>query len=481
LDILGRLNSVTDIRKALKDLPKTLEDTYERILMGIDPLNRSIAHKALQLIAVEHMPELAEVAEAAVVDIDRCLFTTDNRLIHPTALLEICSCLITADENGVLDFAHYTVMEYLTSQRIQDGPAAMFKVSTDEANILAAKARIIYLLNLPYDHLPSAKELFSLDKDGRSSLEQQIRQEYPFIYEAVLDWDQYLERSEILSNGSLTELVLRLLDPQEPHFEGFEEYNTMFHLFDGDFFFRIKCQPGTQPGTQSSIALAYLCKADLVGIAEDLLKRSFDSPILQTRLEQSSEFQEHFKFLVDVEGTSLQVAAMMRKTEMVKLLIRYGADVNACYGGWTILTSTLRTKANPNTSLTNNYEEIIGLLLDAGASSNPSGVCKTPLQLAVELDHDVAVVRLLLAAGAMVNAVGSKEAVAMNLEPRPATTLTIFDSASLESYNDTPLLMVEKKRKALKVGTRRYEAKSSRLAFVHRLLTTPSYIEKHCI
>jgi ankyrin repeat protein len=163
---------------------------------------------------------------------------------------------------------------------------------------------------------------------------------------------------------------------------------------------------------------------------------------------------------------------------MVKLLIRYGANVNACYGGWTILTSTLRTKAHPSGYLPANYKAIISLLLDAGASPNPSGVCKTPLQLAVELDHDIEVVERLLGAGALVNAVGSKDAVSINLEPRPTTILTPFDSASLESYNNTPLLMVEKKQKALKVDTPGYEAESSRLAFIHHLLTTSSCTEQ---
>jgi hypothetical protein len=246
LDILGRLNSITEIRKALKELPKTLEDTYERILMGIDPLNRSIAHKALQLIAVEYRIKLQEIAEAAVVDIDQCLFTTDNRLIHPTALLEICSCLIKVDDNGELAFAHYTVMEYLTSRRIRDGPAAMFKLSAYKARILSTKVRIIYLLNLPYDRFPSSKELFSLDIDGQDSLEQQIEQEYPFIQSAALYWDFNLRMGEISANGSLTELVLQLLDPQEPHFRGFEEYLTYFHRGYDDLFFRIKYQPGTQ-------------------------------------------------------------------------------------------------------------------------------------------------------------------------------------------------------------------------------------------
>ena len=93
--------------------------------MGVHPLNRSTAHKTLQLLAVEEEPELHVIVEAAVVEVEHCLFTKDNGLLHSTVLLEICSCLITADEDGSVAFAHFTVMEYLTPRRIQEGPAAM--------------------------------------------------------------------------------------------------------------------------------------------------------------------------------------------------------------------------------------------------------------------------------------------------------------------------------------------------------------------
>jgi hypothetical protein len=78
LNIIGRLNSVTKSRKGLKDLPKILVDIYERVLMGVHPLNRSTAHKALQLLAVEEEPELHVIVEAAVVEVEHCLFTKDN-------------------------------------------------------------------------------------------------------------------------------------------------------------------------------------------------------------------------------------------------------------------------------------------------------------------------------------------------------------------------------------------------------------------
>jgi len=110
--------------------------------------------------------------------------------------------------------------------------------------------------------------------------------------------------------------------------------------------------------------------------------------------------------------------------------------------------------------------EIVCLLLDTGASPNPTGVYKTPLQLAVNEDHRIEVVMLLIAAGAEVNAAGSNEAVDIDMEHRSAMTPIWYDSTNLESYYDTSLLMAEKKITAFKVGTSGCETKAARLVLL---------------
>lgn len=121
LEILGTVNSRPEIRKALRELPTTLEDTYERILTKIPPSNQSIAHKALQIISVQDCT-INELAEAMAVDIDQCSFSVDNRLLEPMDLLESCTCLTRIDEHGRVFFAHYSVKEYLYSDRILNRP-----------------------------------------------------------------------------------------------------------------------------------------------------------------------------------------------------------------------------------------------------------------------------------------------------------------------------------------------------------------------
>jgi hypothetical protein len=91
LDILKRLNIFPEIRKALGELPRTLDDTYERILCNISVEHQSIAYRILQLVAFDSgITELGALLEALAVDVERCMFSRDNRILDPEALLEAC-------------------------------------------------------------------------------------------------------------------------------------------------------------------------------------------------------------------------------------------------------------------------------------------------------------------------------------------------------------------------------------------------------
>src|SRR5271170_6143147 len=95
LHALRKCLSVSTVRNALHNLPRTLDDTYARILNNIPQEYRREAHCALQLLTVSLEPlSLREVAEAVAVDCESGLFDPENRLQAPEALLEICSSLV---------------------------------------------------------------------------------------------------------------------------------------------------------------------------------------------------------------------------------------------------------------------------------------------------------------------------------------------------------------------------------------------------
>ena len=86
-----------DIRKALKQLPKTLDETYDRILSNIADEDRRDAYSAMQLLVISFRPlTIDEVAEAIAVDCENDIFEPeDHRLGDVYDLLTICSSLIT--------------------------------------------------------------------------------------------------------------------------------------------------------------------------------------------------------------------------------------------------------------------------------------------------------------------------------------------------------------------------------------------------
>ena len=96
LDALRKCLSASTVRNALHNLPRTLDDTYARILNNIPQEYHREAHCALQLLTVSIQPlTLREVAEAVAVDCECGRFDPENRLRAPEALLEICSSLVT--------------------------------------------------------------------------------------------------------------------------------------------------------------------------------------------------------------------------------------------------------------------------------------------------------------------------------------------------------------------------------------------------
>jgi hypothetical protein len=59
------------VRRILKGLPETLDETYERVLREINKANREHAHRLLQCLTVAIRPlRVEELAEVLAIDFD---------------------------------------------------------------------------------------------------------------------------------------------------------------------------------------------------------------------------------------------------------------------------------------------------------------------------------------------------------------------------------------------------------------------------
>src|SRR5580698_11210228 len=102
------------LSQALKELPKTLDETYERILQGINDVNWEIAHRMFQFVSVASRPlRVKELADLLAFDFEAGSipkFHEDFRLEDPVdAVLSTCSTLLIIadddadDDDGDLD------------------------------------------------------------------------------------------------------------------------------------------------------------------------------------------------------------------------------------------------------------------------------------------------------------------------------------------------------------------------------------------
>ena len=81
--------------KALDALPKTLDETYDRILLQIPEDYHQDAQIVFNLLAFSPRPiSLGEAAEAVAIDLEQKSFDPRNRLEDPCSILKICSSLV---------------------------------------------------------------------------------------------------------------------------------------------------------------------------------------------------------------------------------------------------------------------------------------------------------------------------------------------------------------------------------------------------
>ena len=121
------------MRGILEKLPKTLDETYERVLKDINEDNREHARRLLHCLAVAIRPlrveELAEILTFDFDDVEGSIpkFHADWRWKdQEEAVLSTCSSLIAVvynrdwrgDVSRVVQFSHFSVKEFLMSDRL---------------------------------------------------------------------------------------------------------------------------------------------------------------------------------------------------------------------------------------------------------------------------------------------------------------------------------------------------------------------------
>ena len=193
----------------LNELPDSFDETYERILRGINKAQKENARRLLQCLTVAARPlRVEELPALLAFDFQ----TTSERGI-PTlredwrwndqeqAVLSTCSGLIAIVHNGysrVVQFSHFSVKEYLTSPRLAQsrGDVSRFYVDLNAAHTILAQACLGTLLRLD-------------QKAGNSGSEW-----FPLVEYAAQHWTEHAQFENVSSRIRMDDLF----DGSKPHF-----------------------------------------------------------------------------------------------------------------------------------------------------------------------------------------------------------------------------------------------------------------------
>jgi len=401
LDELQKCAKLSELREALKVLPKTLDATYERILLKIDEVCRGDVQKVLLALTFSKRPlTLEEVVEILAVTFEGGpRFDPEQRYPEPRDILTRCSSLVSLSApssgnnpvEGQLQLAHFSVKEYLISDRIRDGPAHQYGVTQRCADIFIAQACLAYLLQF----------------QTPDCLVESMTKDFPLAVYASGYWIDHASPHDDTNSNELHSLILELFQPSRVHylhwsqiyfeksnrthgvfvpFDYVHKYSVilpLYHTSDAGMTqtSRLLLENGADPNAQCGWYGNALQAASLKG----------HHSIVQLLLDKGADPNAHHTKI----GSALCAAAHKGHVSIVKLLLDRGADPNVAsrrYGN--ALQAALWDKS----------ETIVQLLLDKGADPNAHHTEIGSALCAVTHEEPESIVKLLLDRGANPNA-----------------------------------------------------------------------------
>ena len=383
-----------NIRQTLSELPRSLDETYERVLKEIGMTNRNHAHRLLQCLATAIRPlRVEELAEILALDFKEAGGATptlnkDWRWEdRQRAVLSTCSSLITLVDDGhhrVIHFSHFSVKEFLTSNRLASKrDISHFYITPEPAHTTLAQACLGTLLQL--------------DGSLKNSL---AKSSFPLAKYASRHWVEHAQFGMVSSR--IEDGMRRLFDSDKPYFAAW----LRLHYVDDrwDRFGSYNLDRGSPLYLASLCGFRDLAAHIIIEHPEQINARGGHnySPLvaaLYKRYFDIAELLHRYGADVDVPGyvnqTPLLAASQDGLIDVARWLLDRGADANSQQlDGWTAIMF-----AAGSGSL-----ELVRLLLGHGARVNAaSDEGHTPLHEASQWGH-VEVVRLLLQHGSDINA-----------------------------------------------------------------------------
>ena len=390
------------IRRALDELPDTLDETYDRTLEEIGKQNWEYAHRLFQCVVAASRPlRVEELAEFLAFDFDTVSTPTlreDWREEDPAhAVRSTCSSLlavVNVDGSSVIQFSHFSVKEYLTSKRLAESKETIsrFHVSMTLAHTIIAQACLGVLLHIDEN----------ITRDGLGK--------FPLAEYAAEHWAGHARFEGVSPN--IKDGMKRLFDPNNHHL------SVWAWIYDPEWPVS-KYGRSEHPSQIRGTPLHYAGSHGLHEVVEFLI------------VERSQNVNAR-GFVR--EETPLSVASRRGYSEVARVLLEHGADTE---------TRDNSTYSPLDRSSENGHVEVLRVLLENHADMNSSGRNTwTALHLASNFGQ-VAVARVLLGNGADENAKTTYHETPLHSADNEGVTRILLeygaDPNARDSNNRTPL------------------------------------------
>ena len=441
IDSLQQLKSERKIiQKALKNLPKTLDETYDRILFAVPKDERLFVDYALQWIAYhtemyngQGIPYevLIEAIEAGIL---RLTGIQNERFYDKDTLREVCGCLINIAPEDCLNtlgephhtyisvtFAHYSVREYLDSSRTLNTVFGHRTIGGGNLKDQLLEITLSEAQRIEPDELWELGSKFPNNPDVvRVVRAVDSRFNIYCVVSALVSL--YLSSDRICQENTLKALAIDLLDPSMPHFSTMRKAVSVIELATPVFseflgkscFWAMEWHPDTKTELIHLYNLLLLTESDreCLPLAKTFLQERDSKSLLQAQVCFSREmwsirsYEDHKTSTF--KGTFVEIFAQLalRSVGAFKLLMEVGA------GFYDPSVALLLFIRGHDHSLQWDCKGFCPLqrLLEAGADPNLRGYRITPLQIAT-VSSDCDGVERLLKAGALPNDTGSPNGV----------------------------------------------------------------------
>ncbi|KAF4333399.1 ankyrin repeat [Fusarium beomiforme] len=369
-EVLKYLDSEAYILSALDDLPTGLDETYNRLLLGLSPRFQTQVLGSLKWLALSRRPlRLDEFAEIFIFRPETIAkIGKTERLFGPEAVLKHFSSLVTTEtkdewNDGIRNreiityvrLTHFTVKEYLISERIKQSSAKQFHFTEANAHLHIAHCCLSY-------HSYQSAENTKHDE------------KLPLKSYAVQNWDLHLELvPRKLWTSEIAQIAERALSMRSE--------SLRMILLEG----QLKGQWWTYNARLDNLMQRPYCYTAVLGYLE----------LTKLLLRKGSRTS---RFLIQEDlDLALREAAQGGRIEVVRFLLNEGANANG------------RNKSTGGTlqaAVIQGHLVIMELLLDNGADIDAHDDRFGSALEAAAKHINLTALRMLLARGADVRKAG---------------------------------------------------------------------------